>query len=87
MTDVIELKTDRLVLREWRESDLAPFHALNSHDEVMEFLPKLLTRDESDAFAARIRGHMDERGFGFWAVEVVGVGELGSLRSPAGSQA
>jgi RimJ/RimL family protein N-acetyltransferase len=73
MTDVIELRTERLVLREWTDADLPAFHALNSHPEVMEFLPGLLTREQSDAFAARIRREMTERSFGLWAVEVVGV--------------
>jgi RimJ/RimL family protein N-acetyltransferase len=73
MADVIELTTDRLLLREWREADLPAFHFLNSDPEVMEFMPKLLTRAESDAFAARIRSEMTTRGFGLWAVEVVGV--------------
>jgi RimJ/RimL family protein N-acetyltransferase len=73
MSDVIELTTDRLLLREWRDSDLPAFHFLNSDPEVMEFLPKLLSRAESDAFAARIRSAMTEQGFGLWAVEVVDV--------------
>jgi len=73
MADVITLETDRLLLRAWRETDLAPFHALNSHPEVMEFLPRALTRTESDDFAGRIAAEMSETGFGLWAVEVVGV--------------
>jgi len=73
MADVITLTTERLLLREWRESDLAPFHALNSHPEVMEFLPKQLSRAESDEVARRIGDEMADHGFGLWAVEVVGV--------------
>lgn len=38
----------------------------------MERLPKLLRRDESHEMAARIERHFDERGFGLFAVEVVG---------------
>lgn len=50
-----------------------PFAALNADPVVMEHFPATLTRAESDAFAARVRGEMAERGFGLWAVEVPGV--------------
>ena len=39
----------------------------------MEFMPARLDRAESDALAARIRGHIRDRGFGWWALEVPGV--------------
>jgi RimJ/RimL family protein N-acetyltransferase len=39
----------------------------------MEHFPAVLTRVESDAFAARIRAELAERGFGLWAVEAPGV--------------
>jgi len=67
------LRTGRLVLRPWREEDLAPFAALNADPAVMEHFPAPLSRAESDAFAARVRREMDERGFGLWAVEAPGV--------------
>src|SRR6266702_7061797 len=44
----------------------------------MEFLPRRLSRDESDASALRIRTGMEERGWGFWAVEVKGAARAGS---------
>jgi RimJ/RimL family protein N-acetyltransferase len=68
-----ELRTSRLVLRPWRESDLAPFAALNADPRVMEHMPALLTRAESDAFAGRIARSFDEHGLGLWAVEIPGV--------------
>lgn len=71
-----EIRTERLLLRAWREEDLPAFAALNADPEVMEFLPKLLTRAESDAMAARIRDHFARRGFGFWGVEVPGVADF-----------
>ena len=42
------LKTRRLLLREWREEDLAPFASMNADPEVMEFFPSRLSRGESD---------------------------------------
>jgi RimJ/RimL family protein N-acetyltransferase len=70
------IRTSRLILREWRDSDLPPFAALNADPRVMEFLPKPLTREESDAFAARIREGFAQNGFGLWAVEIPGVADF-----------
>jgi len=70
---IVPLRTDRLVLRPWRESDLEPFAAMNADLAVMEFLPKVLEREESNALAARFSDHFKERGYGRWAVEVPGV--------------
>ena len=38
----------------------------------MEWFPSVLSREESDAAAARIRTELAERGFGLWAVEAPG---------------
>jgi len=48
------IRTDRLLLRRWRDDDLVPFAELNSDPEVMAYMPARLDRRESDAFAARI---------------------------------
>jgi RimJ/RimL family protein N-acetyltransferase len=65
-----ELSTARLSLRGWRDSDCAPFAALNADPEVMRHFPAPLDRTASDAFADRCRAAIDERGWGLWAVEV-----------------
>jgi ribosomal-protein-alanine N-acetyltransferase len=70
------LRTDRLLLRPWRDSDLEPFAALNGDPVVMEHFARPLDRAESDAFVERIRGHFAREGFGFWAVEAPGIAEL-----------
>jgi len=63
------IRTDRLVLREWQESDLAPWAAINADPEVREHLGDPLTRAQSDASVARFQAEFAERGFGWWAVE------------------
>jgi ribosomal-protein-alanine N-acetyltransferase len=68
-----EVRTDRLVLRDWQPGDDAPFAALNDDPEVMEFLPGRLDRVASDALAARFAANWGRDGFGLWAVEVPGV--------------
>jgi RimJ/RimL family protein N-acetyltransferase len=67
------IRTERLVLRRWRDDDRAPFAALNADPAVMEHMQGLMTRERSDAFVDRIEAHWDERGWGLWAVEVPGV--------------
>jgi RimJ/RimL family protein N-acetyltransferase len=64
------LTTKRLILRPWRDSDLAAFARLNDDPVVMEFMGRRLSRDESDAMAARIQGEIAQRGWGLWAIEV-----------------
>ena len=71
-----ELTTERLALRRWKDTDLAPFAALNADPIVMEHLLAPLTRAESDAFVARIEAHFDAHDFGHFAVEVRATREL-----------
>ncbi|KQX90537.1 GNAT family N-acetyltransferase [Variovorax sp. Root473] len=68
-TPLIEFDTDRLRLRQWRESDGAPFFGMAADPQVMEFLLPLPTRADSDALAARAKALIAEHGWGFWAVE------------------
>src|SRR4029450_5827080 len=72
MARVEELRTPRLLLRDWCDDDLDPFAALNAHPEVMRHFPAPLSRSQSDALAARIRTELAERGFGLWALESPG---------------
>lgn len=66
-----ELRTPRLVLRQWREADLEPFAALNADLEVMRYFPAPLTREESDALAERARSGISARGWGLWVLELI----------------
>ncbi|PIM67023.1 GNAT family N-acetyltransferase [Streptomyces sp. JV178] len=71
-----ELRTDRLLLRAWRESDLAPWAAMNADPEVRAYFPELLTTEQSDASVAGFQADLDLRGWGWWAVEVLATGEF-----------
>jgi RimJ/RimL family protein N-acetyltransferase len=73
---VTELRTERLALRSWRDSDLAPWAAMNADLEVREHLGDLLTREQSEASVARFQADFEERGYGWWAVEVLSTGEF-----------
>jgi RimJ/RimL family protein N-acetyltransferase len=67
------LSTPRLLLREWRPEDLAPFAALNADLRVMEHFPGVLSRRQSDSLARSCEAHFARHGFGPWAVEAPGV--------------
>lgn len=64
-----ELITPRLTLRQWRQSDLEPFAAMNADADVMRYYPATWSREQSDAFAQQVMRLIDERGWSFWAVE------------------
>jgi len=67
-----ELRTPRLILRRWRDTDREPFAALNADRIVMEHFPAPLRREESDDLVDRIESGFEARGWGLWAVEVPG---------------
>ncbi|MGD1106686.1 MAG: GNAT family N-acetyltransferase [Terracidiphilus sp.] len=66
------LKTGRLLLRRWRDSDRLPFQAMNADPRVMEFMPAPLSPAESDALVDRAQAHFERHGFGPFAVELLG---------------
>jgi RimJ/RimL family protein N-acetyltransferase len=67
------IRTERLLLRRWRESDRHPFAAMNADPLVMEHMQGLMSRERSDDFIDRIEGQWVRHGWGLWAVEVPGV--------------
>ena len=66
-----ELRTARLRLRDWRDSDLEPFAAMNADPRVMEHFPSTLSRQESVEKLAQIRAKLAARGYGLWPVETL----------------
>ena len=46
-----ELRTERVVLRRWRQGDHQPFAELNADPVVMEHFPAPLTEIQSNVFA------------------------------------
>jgi ribosomal-protein-alanine N-acetyltransferase len=67
---VAELETERLLLRQWLPEDLEPFAAASADPEVMRHFPSTHSRAQSDALARDFADGIEERGWGFWAVEV-----------------
>jgi RimJ/RimL family protein N-acetyltransferase len=73
---MFEIKSERLVLRDWQESDLSPWAAMNADSEVREYLGPPLTTEDALASVRRFQDDLDHNGFGFWAVEVRASGEF-----------
>jgi len=63
------IESKRIILREWQQSDFAPFARINSSKNVCEFLPKTLSEEESKQFAQRIIQRFTIQGFGLFALE------------------
>lgn len=64
------LKTNRLILRQWQDSDLIDFAAMNANPDVMAHFPALLTAEESNALAEKCRELITKHGWGIWATQL-----------------
>jgi RimJ/RimL family protein N-acetyltransferase len=60
------LRTSRLLLRPWRDEDVAAFAELSANPAAMEYLVPL------PGWVARARAHWEEHGFGQWVIEIAG---------------
>ncbi len=66
------LSTGRLLLRPLAPSDVDALAAMNADSRVMQYLPGVLSREESEAMVERIAAHWERHGFGAWALEAPG---------------
>jgi RimJ/RimL family protein N-acetyltransferase len=80
------LRTARLLLRQWRDDDVAAFAELSADPAVMQYLVPFADRAAMDAWVAAARTHWQDHGFGPWVVELpgeasmIGVVGLSNLR-------
>lgn len=72
----IEFSTERLRLRIWRDTDRAPFAALNADPQVMQYFPATQDRAASDASIDAWQAQFAERGWSNWAVELLATGDF-----------
>lgn len=63
------ISSKRILLREWRDSDIAPFIMMNADKKVMEHFPRVLTERETEEMITRIKNHFQHHKFGLWAAE------------------
>lgn len=70
------LETKRLILRDWQDSDLEPFAAINADPKVMKYFPAPLDRAQSDAVVGRFIGYAQKNGFSFQPVVEKSTGDM-----------
>ncbi|MFG2775029.1 GNAT family N-acetyltransferase [Streptomyces sp. NPDC048350] len=78
---MVTLETSRVILRRWREEDIAPMADVNADPEVMRWI-----RDGGVLNQLQTRGRVqtwesewESQGFGLFAVEIRSTGELAGL--------
>lgn len=76
-----EIRTPRLILRRWRDDDLAPMAEINADPEVMRYIGDGSPRDleQTAASIERWEEEWDDEGFGLFAVELLASGELAGM--------
>ena len=70
------IRTERLLMRRWRDADREPFAALNADPQTMRHFPATLDRAASDAFIEVIEARFEHQGYGLWALEVAQTGQF-----------
>lgn len=75
---MVTLETPRLILRRWREEDVAPMAAINADPEVMRWIRDGSVRDEQQTRGGvqAWESEWESQGFGLFAVEIRSTGEL-----------
>ena len=66
-----QLQTSRLILRNWKQNDIEPFAILNSDPRVCDFLPNVLSQEETLTSVIKIQSHFKKHAFGLFAVELI----------------
>ena len=77
MTEVPEIRTERLVMRGWREDDFEWFAAMMADADVAAALGHGGPVDPPQAWRdmAFLAGHWELRGYGHWVLEELDTGE------------
>lgn len=63
------IETPRLILRDWLPADNQPYIDLNLDAVVMEFFPSIRTAEETLAQIEKLKAHIKQYGYGFFAME------------------
>jgi len=70
----VALRTPRLLLREWRDEDRAPFSAMSADPALTEYLAA-----PDAAWVDRTIAHWRQHGFGQWVVEIPGAASFAGV--------
>ena len=64
-----ELRTERLLLRQWRVSDFEVYERYYSDVRTARFVGGVMSPDRAWRHMAAVIGHWELMGFGYWAAE------------------
>jgi RimJ/RimL family protein N-acetyltransferase len=70
------IRTERLLMRRWRQADRDPYAAMNADPVVMRYFPEIADRAASDVSIDRMEVLFDRQGFGLWVLELAETGEF-----------
>lgn len=70
------IKTTRLGLRDWKESDVDAMAAINQNEQVMRFFPSTQDYTTSKNFVERMQKHQADYGFCYFAVDLLETNEM-----------
>jgi RimJ/RimL family protein N-acetyltransferase len=79
-----QLRTGRLLLRQWRDEDQAAMAQINRNPEVSRYLNRPADEPAVAAFLGQVIGHWEQHGYGPWALESLEPGLQGRLLGFAG---
>lgn len=66
---MIELRTDRLLLRQWRAEDIEPYSRFFANQDTAQYFGGRRNPDDAWRHMAMMIGHWQLNDFGYWAVE------------------
>lgn len=67
---MIFYETERLILRDWLDSDIEPYIALNQDPDVLKYFPRLYTKEESIANISEYKQLLIDYGYTLFACEL-----------------
>jgi RimJ/RimL family protein N-acetyltransferase len=70
-----QVRTERLLLRRWREDDLDPLYEIYTQPEYLQTMPPI-TRDQTADQVGRFEERWESDGFSQWAMEELATGQL-----------
>ncbi|MFC3121350.1 GNAT family N-acetyltransferase [Agaribacter flavus] len=63
-------ETERLIVREWLDSDRPNFYEMSADKDVMRYFPNTLTKSECDGVVVRLKELQAKNGYCFWSCEL-----------------
>ncbi|WP_206425204.1 GNAT family N-acetyltransferase [Rickettsiales endosymbiont of Stachyamoeba lipophora] len=64
------IKTERLILRKWVDTDIEPFMRINQDIKVIEYLRGSMDINVSKTFTEEANQATDQLNFGLWAAMI-----------------